>query len=407
MIHVLFVTYDGPEQAYLESLFLPMFAPLHARGFRFHVLQSSWGGGHEKARAAAERYGMSYAHVPVMPRMKVLATAANIAINAAAIRRIVRDERIDVVMPRSTICAAMTLLARPARVAFDADGLVQDERVDFAGWSSSGALYRIFRDAEAEMVRRAQSVVTRTTRAKATLIARAGAIDPDKIFVIPNAKDEALFSPGDESSRARTRAELGASEEPLVVYAGSLGPQYFPDEMLRFFAMVRARRAGARFVLLTGHEREAHEALARSGASGVTIKRVAPDEVPRHLAAADLALALRAPTYSQHAVSPIKVGEYLLCGVPVLATSGVGDLDAQLGGVGRMIARVDRAALESAADWLIDEVMPSRAALRQRARAQGVAVFGLGPCVDRYERALRWAAGDRREARAEERTWTA
>ncbi len=397
---VLFVTWDGPDQSYLESLFLPIYAGLKDHGYDFHVMQFTWGPGEVAASAgrAASRVGIPYRREPVIRRPLSLGTAATVARGARAVRRYVAAESIDVIMPRAPIPAAMTLLARDdeQRVLFDADGLVADERVDFGGWRSTGVSYRVFREAEAQMVRVADSVMTRTARAKETLVARAGAgLDVAKIHVIPNGKDERTFAPRDAASRARARVRLGLpADAPVVVYAGSLGPHYYPDEMLRFFGAVRARRPDAHFVVLTGQLEIAREAVARSGlpAGTVSVERVPPEHVPSYLAAADLGLALREPAYSQHAVSPIKVSEYLLCGLPVLATRGVGDLDSQLGaGVGRLLAEPDADSLEAAARWFVDEVLPDRGQLRERCRALGVALFGLTECVSRHVAALRCA----------------
>ena len=40
---VLFVTWDGPQVSYLESLFVPIFERLSALGVHFDVLQFRWG----------------------------------------------------------------------------------------------------------------------------------------------------------------------------------------------------------------------------------------------------------------------------------------------------------------------------------------------------------------------------
>ncbi len=57
------------------------------------------------------------------------------------------------------------------------------------------------------------------------------------------------------------------------------------------------------------------------------MKSVKSDEVPFYLNAADVAFALRQPTFSMQGVAPIKLGEYLLCGLPVIASKGIGDTD--------------------------------------------------------------------------------
>src|SRR5262245_3391952 len=114
---VLFVTWDGPDQSYLESLFMPLQARLGARGVQFHVLQFSWeGDAAQRARTAeaAAAFGIPYQRVSVVRRPKALATAASVALGAFEIRRAVRRYGIDVIMPRSVLPALMTLLARRA-----------------------------------------------------------------------------------------------------------------------------------------------------------------------------------------------------------------------------------------------------------------------------------------------------
>jgi len=394
---VLFVAWDGPHQSYLESLFLPIHEALRAHGHEVHVMQLRYGSRDAvaSARAAARSRGVPYVHVPVLERPRSLGVLAGIAAGAAAVRRYVRAHAIDAVMPRSMIPAAIALSSRAGvPLVFDADGFSPDERVDFAGWSATGATYRLFRDVEAQAVRRAVAVITRTARAKEVLIARAGAgCDPDRIHVIPNGTDEARFHPGDEASRRATRDALGVGPDaPLLVYAGSLGPQYYPRQMMELFERVRARDGTARLVVLTGQPEIAREAARAAGVdpSAIIVRRVPADEVPGYLAAADLGLALREATFSQRGVSPIKVGEYLLCGLPVLATTGVGDLDAQLAGddLGRLLDDPRAADLDEVAAWLLNEVRPRRNEIRNACRARGVDELGLERCVARYARAL-------------------
>jgi glycosyltransferase involved in cell wall biosynthesis len=121
-----------------------------------------------------------------------------------------------------------------------------------------------------------------------------------------------------------------------------------------------------------------------------------PAEVPQWLGAADLGLALIHATFSMQAVAAIKTGEYLLCGLPVLASKGVGDTEAVIEpGVGHCIGEPDDAALSAAADWFVDRVLPNRAEFAKRCRAVGLQHFSLDAAVDGYEAALRAAMAAR------------
>jgi glycosyltransferase involved in cell wall biosynthesis len=398
-MRMLFVSWDGPGPNYHESLFLPIFARSRRPDDEIHLLQYAWDSDERNAsvRSAAQRLGMPYTARPVWRTPQALATAAMIARGALDLVRYVRRHRIDVLMPRSIIPAGMALLALRVlpgvKLLFDADGLMADERADFGGWSREGKPYRALRAIEAAAVRRADGVITRTYRAKRILTERADLSDDEKIIVVSNGKDAEAFHPGTAAERSATRRELGLSDEtPLLVYAGSLGPHYYPERMAAFAAVVQAKRPEAHLLILTGSLEVGQAACEAVGLdpSSYTVRRVPPDEVPRHLAAADLGIAFRTASLSQQAVAPIKVGEYLLCGLPVLSTSGIGDLDDQLDTTtGRLLENLDDTTLEESASWFVQEVLSARERYRASCRERGLEHFSLERSAAQYHEAFR------------------
>ena len=391
----LFVTWDGPAQNYMEALFFPIFERALREQIDIGVLQFTWASEEVRQRigASAAKHGLEYRGSDALRRPRQLAVPAMIAYGAARVIAEVDRGDWDTLMPRSIIPASMCLLAMKARphlrLVFDADGLMADERVDFAGWSPTGVQYRLFRDWEAQGVRRASSVIVRSAHAKRILASRAGAhCDPDKIHVIPNAKDDTLFSPGDAASRAKTREGMGIdAEAPLLIYAGSLGPQYHPLGMLQLFERVHALDPRARFLILSGMQEVARELLPRidkAARENVIIHRCASHEVAPLMAAADLGLSLRQPSFSQQAVCPIKIAEYLLCGLSVVMLRGVGDLDERLADAPalRTLEQVSPESLEQAARWCVEDVMPARADIREVSRQAGLDHFRLDDCAD-------------------------
>jgi len=119
----------------------------------------------------------------------------------------------------------------------------------------------------------------------------------------------------------------------------------------------------------------------------VTVLSVAPDQVPKYLACSDLGLALRQPSFSMQAVAPIKLGEYLLCGLPVVATAEVGDtrgLDEQ---VAFLLYAMDEYELAEASTWFCEQLeQPER--VRQYARKVGLHKFSLQASIASYQAAL-------------------
>lgn len=395
---ILFVTWDGPQVTYLESLFLPIFRKLAETGVDFHIMQFTWGDVRriEISRQACAQAGFTYQAEIIWRRPLVAGSLLSALRGAHLIRQAVRKHHVDAVMPRSTLPALATLLALRGStlpMIFDADGLPLDERVDFAGQSPTSLAYRFLRDIEAQAVRRADVVLTRSRKAAAILQARAGAGNAnDKFEVVRNGRDPSAFSPADACSRAKTRQQLGIEETaPLLIYAGSLGPQYCLPQMLQLFSHVRKRRPDSRLLVLTGSPEALPPALdvyphLKPAISVLTADATA---VPEYLACADLGLALRQTSFSMQAVAPIKLGEYLLCGLPVVASDGIGDtstlVDPQ---IGFLMKGMGDAELADAADWFVDSVLVQREAFRKRCRAAGIASFSLDGSVESYRKAI-------------------
>jgi glycosyltransferase involved in cell wall biosynthesis len=157
--------------------------------------------------------------------------------------------------------------------------------------------------------------------------------------------------------------------------------------MRALFSAVRSRRPETRFLFLTGAPDQATQML--EGEDGITIMRALADAMPRYLGAADVALALRAPSFSMQAVFPVKIGEYLLCGLPVVATRGVGDIDRLLsGGPAFFLDGFDSNSIERAASWIVETALVSGSSLSAQARRFGKERFGLDNTISQYAAAL-------------------
>ncbi|HEX6376625.1 MAG TPA: glycosyltransferase, partial [Allosphingosinicella sp.] len=376
---ILFVTWDGTQVSYLESLFLPIFAKLEAHGVHVDVLQFRWGSAAEAEpiRRRCAEAGCGYRHVPIRRGLGGLGPFATAFAGARDVRRAVREFGSDAIMPRSLMPAIALLAAGGARlrpILFDADGLAADEKVEFGSLSAGGPTYRILRRVEARTVRASASVLVRSAAAAAILAERAG-VGIDRFHVVANGRDETVFHPSDAAARHAVRATLAiAADAPLAVYAGSVGPQYRFDLIRDFAAELGRLRPDARLLVLSGSPELAEAALGDRPPLAPVFMRAPPDRIAAYLAAADIGLAFRAPSFSVQGVAPVKLGEYLLCGVPTVGNAAVGDTAAALAAG---VFLDDRAGAATAALWLVDEVLPRREAYRARARAVGLPGFSL------------------------------
>ncbi|HEY0044945.1 MAG TPA: hypothetical protein VGB62_10395, partial [Allosphingosinicella sp.] len=186
--------------------------------------------------------------------------------------------------------------------------------------------------------------------------------------------------------RAAVRRELGIDPAaPLLVYAGSIGPKYLFAPVRDFARALGRVRPDARLLVLTGSPELAHAALGADAPLSPLVMNVPPRDVGRYLAAADLGLAFYQDRFSTQAIAPLKVAEYLLCGVPVLGTAAVGPTQAALD-AGMFLD--ESAGPEEAVRWLMEEILPHRESVRARARTVGTENFSLRRSVADYLRAI-------------------
>ncbi len=379
---------------YLEGLFLPIFVGLK-RSYNIYIIQFSWASTEKVAHLSrvCESAGITYAHFHVQRRPHpLLGSLITLYKGTKFLQDFVRQHQINIVMPRSTFPAAMVLNVlhkhSHLKMIFDADGLPLEERVDFSGLNPRGFQYKLLKSFETKAIERADVVITRTNATVEFLANNMPAIK-SKFFTVSNGRDINFFK--DNHTRSVVRSSLGIPEEALMlVYAGSLGPQYCVSEMMHIYQEVASQMNNVYLLILTGNTAYLdNSAFTKFIDERVLVKSVPFQEVPSYLAAADVALAIRQPSFSMKGVAPIKIGEYLLTGLPVVASAGIGDTEAILKNKSCcfVLKNHKQESLQSAASW-IGEVY-NKSTLKEEARALGIKEFSLENSIKTYTMALR------------------
>ncbi len=336
MKKVLFITWDGPQTSYMEGLFMPILSEVQSKApYAIHVIQFTWGTQERIAvtHKKATELNIKYTAHPISRKpVAVLGSLMTLYKGVKFLRRYIKENNIDIVMPRSTMPAIMVnqLKDKKFKLLFDADGLPLEERVDFSGLSRQSKQYQWLKKAETKILLQADGVITRSQKAIDIHLKTINNQQPKKFTVVLNGRDTRFFKP-EAAIRKQVRAELNISEEATVfVYCGSLGPQYGWSEMIEIFEKYQQKYTTARFLILTGNTEFALSRIPSNLASTIIVKKVPFEQVPKYLNVADVAFALREPKFSMQGVAPIKLGEYLLMGIPTIASAGIGDSEAIL-----------------------------------------------------------------------------
>ena len=201
------------------------------------------------------------------------------------------------------------------------------------------------------------------------------AVLEEKMVVFPNAVDVARFQP-DPEIRARTRARLGITTEPLIIFVGSFYEWHDVATLLAAFAQCLVVHPEGRLVLIgDGEQRERMERRAAELGlnSAVQFTGLLPrDEIPAMMGAADIAVAPYPKLDHDIWLSPLKLYEYLAAGAVVVASS-VGQITDVIrdGQNGLLVPPADVNALASKLSCLMEEP-ELRQVLSQQARQDAV-----------------------------------
>lgn len=397
-MRVLYISYDGMSDQLGRSQVLPYLEGLAARGHEITLLSCEKPGRIEaEAQAIAEACrsaGIDWQPLRYHKRPPILSSMFDVAAMKRRAAAFQRRKRFDLVHCRSYLPAIVGhWLKRKyhVRFLFDMRGFWADERLERGFWPKDNALFRAaygyFKRLERRFIRDADAIVSLTDRARREIESWPEEYRPRAaVTVIPCCVDLDLFEPGAGLARAAARQKLGLDENACVlVYVGSFGPVYLVDAMFDLFRSYRVRHPGARFLVVSTHDRTEVETLARErgiGAEELIIVAARRNEVPALIAAADLGVSFILPTYSAIASCPTKFGEMLAMGVPVVANTGVGDIAEIISesGAGAIVERFDEESLAGAIHEGENSGLDP-----DKVRAAAVHWFSLDDGIERYD----------------------
>lgn len=124
---------------------------------------------------------------------------------------------------------------------------------------------------------------------------------------------------------------FGLRERFYLVYSGSLGNWNMMDKMFGFFKAMNEYPAfkGSGFVLATSYNKSLiTQAIKQAGIEmeKITILNLPHDKMPDILVSCNLAVSFIKP-YQRLDSFPVKIGEYLASGLPIILNKGMGDVE--------------------------------------------------------------------------------
>lgn len=197
----------------------------------------------------------------------------------------------------------------------------------FSGtWKSYDPRYIFQKKWEKQVKVKAQNILTVSNNYKKQL--EQEGINSSKIEIVPCVVDSDQFYP-DQEMKVKMRKELNIPEEAIVgVYAGKFGNLYYDKEAFRFFKEAFDQLNNFHLLLLSNEEDSfiSKRCLEFNIPPKRVIKKfVKHSEMPTYLNIADFAFATIKTMEVSKFQSPVKIGEYWACGLPILLSKGIGD----------------------------------------------------------------------------------
>lgn len=379
-LQVIYISPNGIGTPLVRSQVLPYLRGLARSCAEFRLVTFERGDPYPEGEFPRARWH----GIRAVPGHHLLAKAADVLRGTSLVLLLSLREPPDLFHARSYLPAAIAVLVgaivrRP--YVFDMRGFLGEEYVDAGHWRADDLRYRVLRAAERILLARASAVVVLTERASERLRGDARYADVVRgkpVVAVPCAVDLHRFRP--RTDRA---------PEPTLVYSGSLGMWYLLPEMLRVYGYARERVPGLRFLILNRGERALIERTVRKEgleATPIEVRSVPFDRMPDALGGAHVGIALLRQVPSKVGSSPVKVAEYLACGLPVVVNKGLGDTDTLVAryAAGHVVGSFDDAELRRASHALVG-LLEDQAA-RASARRLAEEVYAVDAAVDRYAR---------------------
>ena len=245
-----------------------------------------------------------------------------------------KKNKYDLLHCRSYPAAEVALKLKKAtgvHFLFDMRGFWADEKADGGSWDQKEwfwrKVYKFYKEKEKEFIKNADYIISLTNAGK-NEIKKWSFYTGVPIVVIPCCADTNYFLGTTDSKKTLSREKLGISLNCFVLsYLGSLGTWYMIDEMLLFFSELKKNKPSAVFLIITNSDPKIITkklSFFNLTFSDVKIITVLFTEVANYMYASDVNISFIKPVYSKMSSSPIKIGEVLSMGIPIIANN-IGD----------------------------------------------------------------------------------
>ena len=270
-------------------------------------------------------------------------------------------------LPPAIIACFIKLFLFPRiNLIYDNRGVFIDEMILTGQWKPKGIKVKIFRFLEKLVLQNVEQVVVVSEYFKKFLINNFENTIRDiesKIIVIPN-RTFIKFNSNEEVLSKKDHEEI------ICIYSGSAAPWQNVPKLKIFIESSLQSNPRLNIRIFTYEKRIFEKNLGEViNSKRFLIDKIEPKEIYNNLIHANFGLLIRENNLVNNVSSPLKFGEYLAAGLPVIISEGIGDTEKIVNTfkVGVVIKNNDfQSALNNMIDLLNDEDIYSRCLMLAR-----------------------------------------
>jgi glycosyltransferase involved in cell wall biosynthesis len=198
--------------------------------------------------------------------------------------------------------------------------------VETGAWKKDSVSFKLLFGLEKKLSEKASYIIATTKGMRQYAVENYG-VELKNFFVKPACISFEDFYPRPKD--VALLEKFGLNDKIVCVYAGKLGGTYLRDEVFDFVRSCYEYWGDSfRFLMLSEESDEIIQSqLKRTGIpANIIIKQyVVHKEIPRYLSLGDFGINPQVPVPSKRYGSPIKNGEYLAMGLPIVISPGISD----------------------------------------------------------------------------------
>lgn len=344
MKNVFYISYDGLTDPLGQSQVLPYLIGLSKIGYQITVLSAEKQENFVEKKTQIENLcqegGIDWQPISYTKKPPVFSTLKDVYTLFKRAKQLHQQKHFQILHCRSYISALVGLHFKRkygTKFLFDMRGFWADERRDGKIWNIEKQPYKLiynyFKKKEIEFFQEADYTVSLTQNG-IDEIQSWQQFENIKlpISVIPCCVDTDRFDVErlDLVKQSELKNKFNFTDKYVLSYLGSIGTWYMLDEMLDFFVELKKQQANAVFFFITGESENFIKEKAREKGiqeADVVVVRANYTEVPLYLSLSNASVFFIKPAYSKKASSPVKQGELMSMGIPIVCNAGVGDTD--------------------------------------------------------------------------------